>query len=64
MDDIRTTLKSFTNWQIRHIRRVAKIAAHCIAKAAVKQVIDSVWMKEIYICIRDTILLKQSALFS
>jgi hypothetical protein len=39
------------------------MAAHSLAKAVVKQVIDQVWIEEILKCICDIVLLEQFTLF-
>jgi hypothetical protein len=33
-------------WQIDHVKKVENSAVYCLAKAAVKDVIDKVWMKD------------------
>lgn len=50
------------SWQIVHVNKEVNYVAHGLAKAAIKHVIDQVWMKEIsnYIC--DIVLLEQYAL--
>jgi ribonuclease HI len=64
VEDTRMVIHSFSSWRVSHISRVANSAAHGLAKAAVKHIIDQVWMEEIPICICDVVLLEQSALFS
>jgi hypothetical protein len=60
--DIQVVLSSRQSWQIRHIQRVASSAAYGLAKAAVKQSIDRVWIEEIPEGIRDIVVLEQYAL--
>lgn len=43
--DIQMALSNRRSWQISYIRRVANFAAHGLAKAAVKQNMNSVWIE-------------------
>jgi hypothetical protein len=45
------------------LKRGANSAVHELAKAAVKQIIDQVLMKEIHRCVYDIVLLVQHGLF-
>jgi len=56
VDNIRTTLNSFFNWQDRHINIVASTTAHGLANAVVKQAREQVWMEEIHNCVYETVL--------
>jgi hypothetical protein len=51
------------DWLSVHVRRGANSVANELAKAAVKQVIDRIWMKEILRCAYDIVLLEQHAIF-
>jgi hypothetical protein len=46
-------LSTQRSWQISHIRRVTNFVAHGLTKTAVKQIMDRVWIEEIYEGIRD-----------
>jgi len=60
--DIQIVLSTRHFWQIRHTRIAANYAAHGLAKATVKQIMDSVWIEEIPKSIRDIVILEHSAL--
>lgn len=60
--DARVVLTLVRRWLIRHTKREANSAAHQLAKAAVKQVMDRVWIEEIPEGIHDVVFLEQSAL--
>lgn len=63
MDDARTTIVYLSSCKIVYIYWEANSAAHGLAKAAVKQVINKIWLEEISSRICD-VLFKQSTLFS
>jgi hypothetical protein len=54
VEDIKLSLQNFLQWKIDFVRRGSNYAAHCLAKLAVR-----IWMPD---CIRDTVLLEQTAL--
>jgi hypothetical protein len=56
--DIQVVLSSWQGWQIRHIQRVANLTAHGIAKASIKQIMDRVWIEEIFEDIRNIVILE------
>jgi ribonuclease HI len=62
--DIRTVLQGFQGWQICHTKRATNYAAHGLAKEAILNVIDRVWMEEIPSCIYDFVTLEHHALLS
>jgi ribonuclease HI len=51
--DIKLLMSSFRSCEIKHVRRTQNRAAHGLAKEAVREVIDRVWMEEIPSCIFD-----------
>ncbi|XP_059445445.1 uncharacterized protein LOC132177210 [Corylus avellana] len=61
MDDILLILGSFPS-EVRHVKRKANKAAHGLTRAAIKQVIDAIWVEEIPPCIRNIVLTEFSAL--
>jgi hypothetical protein len=63
VEDAKSILTGLRSWQI-HIKREANFAAHELTKAATKQVMDSVWMEEISLCVCDIVTLEQHALLS
>lgn len=63
LDDARNTLNSLSSWQTLHTYHGVNSAAHGLAKAAIRQVINVIWIKEIYSCICDIVLLEQYPLF-
>jgi hypothetical protein len=46
-------------WQVKHVYREANRAAHGLAKMALHQVNDIVWIKECPFCIKDILLTEQ-----
>jgi len=46
IDCIKVELSSLRSYKVVHVLREANCAAHLLAKAAVTQVIDSIWLKE------------------
>ena len=45
IDDTRS-LRGFRMAEVRHVKRTANQAAHCLAKEAIKDYIDNIWMEE------------------
>jgi hypothetical protein len=50
------------HWQIQHTLREGNRAAHGLARAAVKLVMNKIWIEEIPEDIRDVVLLELCAL--
>jgi hypothetical protein len=64
VEDMRTTLTSFPTWKCSHMNRTLNNAAHRLARVVIQHVTDHIWKEEILDCIRDVILMVQSALSS
>lgn len=62
MEDLKMLLCTFTQWEVRHVRRQANFAAHSLAKMAAHSGLDWTWLKEISNCISDIIRIEQSSL--
>jgi hypothetical protein len=62
VEDIKVSLGNFSQWKIEFVRRGSNSAAHCLAKLAMRNVIERTWENELLDCIRDTVLLEQAAL--
>ena len=62
--DILEVLKTFRRWDIRHIKRTANGAAHGLAKDAIKDLGDRMWLEVIPSPIYDIVTLEQFALAS
>jgi ribonuclease HI len=62
--DILEVLKTFRCWDIGHIKRTANGAAHGLAKAAVKNLGERIWLEEIPSTIYDIVTIEQFALSS
>jgi ribonuclease HI len=60
--DAKGILIMLRSWQICHTNREANCAAHGLAKVAVKQIMDRVWIEDIPMCIRDIVILELLAL--
>jgi hypothetical protein len=59
LDVTRSRLNAFLQFQLQHVRREANHAAHYLAKLAVKQLCDCVWLGECPPPISDVILAEQ-----
>jgi hypothetical protein len=59
--NIQMVLSIRRSWQISHIHRVTNYTAHGLAKAAVKQIMDMIWIDEIPKGIRDVVIFEQFA---
>jgi ribonuclease HI len=46
LDDIKTLFSHFPSVDVRHVRRDANKAAHVLAKCAISQMLDMVWVEE------------------
>jgi ribonuclease HI len=62
--DIRIVLHELRSWQICHSKRTNNYAAHGLAKEAVLNVMNKVWMEEISNCICDVVSSELYALVS
>jgi ribonuclease HI len=62
IDDTRLLLRQFRTAEIQHVKRQANQAAHGLAKEAVKDCIDNIWMEDSPPCISDIIDLERLAL--
>jgi ribonuclease HI len=61
VDDILMVLNSISHWQIQHVNRESNTTTHGLAKAAVKQDIDTTCVGEILSCISGIVLAELSA---
>jgi ribonuclease HI len=59
INDVRQCLKNIPRWQVNHVFREANRVAHELAKHALKQANDIVWVDECPSCIRDILLTEQ-----
>ena len=50
-------LQVFRRWSVEHVKRGANGAAHGLAKHAVNNIADSIWMEEILRCSYQSFLL-------
>ena len=55
-------LQSFKRWEIGHVKRKANGAAHGLAKAAISELGERIWIEEIPSVIYDVVTLEQIAL--
>jgi ribonuclease HI/exonuclease III len=62
VEDIRAVLNNLRSWFAGHAKREANFAAHFLAKEAVKNVMDQIWMEEVPNCIENVVTLEQIAL--
>jgi ribonuclease HI len=60
--DTLVVLQSFKRWEAGHARRTVNGAAHGLAKAAIKDPGDRIWIKEIPSIIYDIVTIEQIAL--
>ena len=58
--DLQVEVKWSTSWRMVFVQHVGNNAAHILAKHAVKNVLDRIWVIPPD-CIRDTLLLEQFA---
>ena len=62
VEDIKLVLRSFWQWRVSHVKRVANVAAHGLVKEATMRQIDKIWMEESPECISHTVALELEAL--
>ncbi len=62
VEDTREVLNGMIMWYICHVRKDENSATRSLAKEAVQQITDFVWMEKIPIYICDIVLLEQLAL--
>ncbi|XP_059429871.1 uncharacterized protein LOC132163564 isoform X2 [Corylus avellana] len=60
--DIRVVLNSRRSWMVMHTKRNVNQAAHGLAKHAVRNQMDRIWIEEIPSCISNIVVLEHSAL--
>jgi hypothetical protein len=53
IDGVKQCLTGFIRWQVKHVYCKANRAAHELAKLAIQQVNDNVWIEECPSCIED-----------
>lgn len=46
IDDLNTMLNNLHSWYVKHVKREANIVAHHLAKAALQQLSEQIWMEE------------------
>lgn len=46
VEDIHKVLKAFRRWEIEHVNRKVIGAAHGLAKAAIREVGERIWIEE------------------
>ena len=58
VEDTQGVVNGMNSWCICHVRWDANSPVYSLAKAAIKQIIDDVWMEEIPNCICNFVLLE------
>jgi hypothetical protein len=56
MEEIKEMLKDCHMWEICHVRRTANEAAHKVAKIAVSQNVNQLWLTTTPLCIKDIVM--------
>ncbi|XP_059454956.1 uncharacterized protein LOC132185163 [Corylus avellana] len=59
IEDVRIGLNAIPMWNVEHVHREANKVAHRLAKLALTQANDIVWLEEEPPCIRDIVLTEQ-----
>jgi len=59
IDDTKTTMNSFQSWYVGHINKEAIFAAYCLAKVAIHQSLEQVWIEDYHVFIRDIVFDEQ-----
>jgi hypothetical protein len=49
IEDIKTVLPCFRSWDVGHIHREGNTAVHCLAKRAVGEETEQIWLEEIWL---------------
>jgi hypothetical protein len=49
VEDTRGVLNNLRSWFVGHVKREANFGAHSLAKEAVKNVLDQIWLEEVLI---------------
>jgi hypothetical protein len=62
IEDIKTVLPCFRSWDVGHIHREGNTVVHCLAKRAVGEETEQIWLEETPCCIQDIVLLERLAL--
>jgi ribonuclease HI len=62
VEDIRMLLRDVSQWKMEFVRRDKNVAAHFLAKWAVRTAIDRIWTEAVPECIKEIIILEQAAL--
>lgn len=61
INGIEVGLSQLRSWTIEHIKREANFAAHSLAREAIINVVDKVWIEEISNCIYGIVNREQFA---
>jgi hypothetical protein len=59
IEDTKIKLNSFSSKRVIHVPRVANNVAHCLAKFALSQRLDNVWIEECPSFIQGAVLVEQ-----
>jgi hypothetical protein len=52
-------MNSFQSWYVGHINKEAIFAAYCLAKVAIHQSLEQVWIEDYHVFIRDIVFDEQ-----
>jgi hypothetical protein len=62
VEDTRGVLNNLRSWFVGHVKRDANFAAYFLAKEAVKNLMDQIWMEEVPNYIVNVVTLEQTTL--
>jgi hypothetical protein len=56
INDTKTLLQQVQHWTVCHVKRVANVAAHSLAKLAFSFSEERLWTKDFPLCVRDIVI--------
>jgi ribonuclease HI len=62
VSDIKEVMRSFSNWQVGHIKKEGNVIAHKLAKFGIQHGFDRIWLDCLPDCIREVVLSEFSTL--
>jgi ribonuclease HI len=55
IDDTKLLLQRFCSWEVQHVKRGANMAAHSLAKGALRQSLEQIWLEDSPVFIHDIV---------
>lgn len=64
IDVFKTLLNIFQLWHVNHVKREVNMTAHCLAKVALQQSSEQIWMEDYLAFIHDIVISESITIWS